>query len=70
MSRVTDLVARARTTLRELHEDESGPNTVEWVLLLIVGLMMVIAIFAFARWAVARYYDRASAMQDDPFVNN
>ena len=71
MSSGTDrVVLRARGFLRELHEDESGPNTVEWVLLVMVGLVLLVAIFAFARWAVTSWYDRATVVQDDPFVNN
>ena len=30
-----------------LHRDESGPNTVEWVLLIIVALLVLVAIYYF-----------------------
>ena len=29
------------------HRDESGPNTVEWVLLIIVALLVLVAIYLF-----------------------
>ena len=35
-----------------LHRDESGPNTVEWVLLIIVALLILVAIYIFVRKVV------------------
>jgi len=39
------MLERTRRFLKRLHEDESGPNTVEWVLLIVVGLVILIAIY-------------------------
>lgn len=33
--------------LRKLHDDEAGPNTVEWVLLIIVALLVLTGIYYF-----------------------
>lgn len=33
--------------LRQLDDDESGPNTVEWVLLIIVSLLVLCTIYYF-----------------------
>jgi flagellar biosynthesis/type III secretory pathway M-ring protein FliF/YscJ len=35
-----------------LHHDESGPNTVEWVLLIIVALLILVAIYVFVKKVV------------------
>ena len=35
-----------------LHRDESGPNTVEWVLLIIVALLILVAIYWFVKTVV------------------
>ena len=45
------MLQRARQFASRLHEDESGPNTVEWVLLIIVALVILIGIYAFVQWA-------------------
>lgn len=39
------MLERTRRFLKRFHEDESGPNTVEWVLLIVVGLVILIAIY-------------------------
>ena len=36
-----------RRLLRRLHKDESGPETVEWVLLLIVAMIVLSGIYVF-----------------------
>jgi Flp pilus assembly pilin Flp len=33
--------------LRRLHDDESAPNTVEWVLLIIVAMIVLAGIYVF-----------------------
>ena len=38
--------------LRSLHRDESAPNTVEWVLLVIVALIIMTAIYFIAQWVL------------------
>ena len=45
------MLQKARNFAKRLHEDESGPNTVEWVLLIIVALVILAAIYAFIQWA-------------------
>ena len=35
-----------------LHRNEEGPNTVEWVLLVIVGLIVLVGIYFIAQWAL------------------
>ena len=46
--------------LRRLDDDESGPNTVEWVLLVIVSLLVLCAIYYFV--------DRSKKEFDDATV--
>lgn len=41
------MLKRVRKFATRLHRDESGPNTVEWVLLIIVGLLILVAIYWF-----------------------
>lgn len=41
------MLQRVRRFAIRLHEDESGPNTVEWVLLIIVALVVLVAIYWF-----------------------
>ena len=45
------MLRRARKFATRLHQDESGPNTVEWVLLIIVALVVLVAIYLFVQWA-------------------
>lgn len=44
------MLQRVRRFAIELHEDESGPNTVEWILLIIVALVILVGIYAFVKW--------------------
>ncbi len=55
---------RAASFLRRLHKDESGPNTVEWVLLIVVALVVLIAIYAFIMWASDRMSEKAGEMDE------
>lgn len=55
---------RATGFLRRLHEDESGPNTVEWVLLIVVALVVLIAIYAFIMWASEGMSEKAKEMDE------
>ena len=48
------LLSQTKNFLRRLDEDESAPNTVEWVLLVIVALIILIAIWFIARWAMRK----------------
>ncbi len=51
-----------------LHEDETGPNTVEWVLLIIVALIILLLIFWFASWVYETFQAKAEDVQDDDFL--
>ncbi len=48
------LLSQTKNFLRRLDEDESAPNTVEWVLLVIVALIILVAIWFIARWAMQK----------------
>jgi hypothetical protein len=50
----------------DLHEDESGPNTVEWVLLIIVALVVLVGIYWFVNEYVFKTVDeKAKEMQEE-----
>lgn len=55
------MLQRARKFATRLHEDESGPNTVEWVLLIIVALVIMIGIYAFVQWAFGEVETQSEA---------
>lgn len=59
------MLQRARKFATRLHEDESGPNTVEWVLLIIVALVVLIGIYAFIQWAFGEVSDKAQDYEDN-----
>ena len=52
-----------------LHKDESGPNTVEWVLLIIVALIILLLIFWFAQFVYETFQTKAQEVQNDEFLN-
>lgn len=54
----------------DLHEDESGPNTVEWVLLIIIALILLVAIFLFAQFVINQFKQRQQSVEQDPFLQN
>jgi len=62
------MLERLRKFAIDLHEDESGPNTVEWVLLIIIALILLVAIFFFANWVIGEFKDRSKAVTEDPFM--
>lgn len=41
------MLNKTRSFFMDLHEDESGPTTVEWILLIVVAVVIIIAIFLF-----------------------
>jgi Flp pilus assembly pilin Flp len=49
---MSKLAKRTKNFFKRLHEDESGPNTVEWVLLVIVALIIMAAIYFIAQWVL------------------
>lgn len=61
------MLTRTREFVRELHEDESGPNTVEWILLVIVALLVLLAIFFMAQWAINKFNEKKGKVESDPF---
>ncbi len=64
------MLAPIRRLTTRLHEDESAPNTVEWVLLIIIGLIILVAIFIFAQFVIGEFNTRQQDVQDDPFLTN
>ncbi len=61
------MLNRTRNFFKELHEDESGPNTVEWILLVIVALLVLVAIFYMAQWAIDKFNDKKGAVEGNSF---
>lgn len=61
------MLKRTKQFFVDLHEDESGPNTVEWVLLIIVALLVLIAIFLMAQWAIDQFTAKQKKVESDPF---
>ena len=66
------MVERLKRFVRRLHEDESGPNTVEWVLLIIVALVVLAVIYFFVNWLIEQFGERAEQIEspgdpEDPF---
>lgn len=43
---------RPRNFFRKLHKDESGPGTVEWVMMVIVALIIMAVIYFIAQWVM------------------
>ncbi|GHS90907.1 hypothetical protein FACS1894139_05110 [Planctomycetales bacterium] len=47
-----ELTNKMRNFAKKLHDDESAPGTVEWVLLVIVALIVMVAIYYIAQWVL------------------
>jgi len=62
------MLQRARRFAVRLHKDESGPNTVEWVLLIIIALILLLAIFAFAKWVIDQFSTAESNVEGSDFI--
>jgi len=62
------MLRRTRNFAVRLHEDETGPNTVEWVLLIIVALIILVLIFWFTTWVYDQFESKAKSVQDDAFL--
>ena len=61
------VIKKAKQFVRELHEDETGPGTVEWMLLVTVALVVLVAIYYVAQWAITQTGDAAKQVEDgDP----
>jgi membrane-anchored protein YejM (alkaline phosphatase superfamily) len=63
------MLQRIRKFALELHEDETGPNTVEWVLLIIIALILLVVILLFAKWVIDKFKEKKEAVETDPFMN-
>ncbi len=57
------MLQKARQFAARLHEDESGPNTIEWVLLITVGLLVLIGIYYFVNFAMTNMNEEAEAFK-------
>ena len=49
---MSKLARRTKSFFKRLHEDETGPNTIEWVLLIIVALIVMAAIYYIVQWVL------------------
>jgi Flp pilus assembly pilin Flp len=58
------MLKKTRKFVARLHKDESGPNTVEWVLLIIVALVVLIGIYLFVQWAFGSLSDKKDEFND------
>ena len=63
------MLRKARKFAARLHEDESGPNTVEWILLIIVALVVLIGIYLFVQWAFTRLGEKKDAFEEGSDIN-
>ncbi len=58
------MLDRVRNFAVRLHEDETGPNTVEWVLLIIVALIVLVAIYFFVDVVLTKLKGDAEVIGD------
>lgn len=56
---------KTRQMLTRLHKDESGPNTVEWILLIIVALIVLLGIYFFAQYVSGQVSERREAAEGE-----
>ena len=61
---MSKLARRTKSFFKRLHEDETGPNTVEWVLLVIVALIIMTAIYFIAQWVLGGGASEADAVDE------
>ena len=52
-----------------LHRDETGPSTVEWVLLIIIALVVLVAIYAFIKFVMGKMDEGKDKVDDMEFEN-
>lgn len=58
------IVKKAKQFFGRLHEDETGPGTVEWMLLVTVALVVLVAIYYVAQWAINQTGEAAKAVEE------
>ncbi len=63
------MLRRARKFAARLHQDESGPNTVEWILLIIVALVVLVGIYLFVQWAFDSLSEKKDAFEEGSDVD-
>jgi Flp pilus assembly pilin Flp len=61
------MLTKVRRFALRLHKDESGPNTVEWVLLIIVALIVLVAIYAFVQMVMDKMDEGKTKVEDMDF---
>jgi Flp pilus assembly pilin Flp len=61
---------RLRHLFRDLHRDESGPNTVEWVLLIIVALIVLVVIYYIVNLIIDKFKSSSSEVLDTEIQPN
>lgn len=54
---------KPRKLLKDLHNDESGPGTVEWVMMVIVALIIMAVIYFIAQWVMEGGAKEASVVE-------
>ena len=64
------MLQRVRRFAVKLHKDESGPNTVEWILLIIVALILLVFIHWFVHWVTTQFTTQVDAVKADPFLKD
>lgn len=57
------MIDRMKQFAIRLHKDETGPNTVEWILLIIIALVILIAVYFFADYALERFNTRSDELK-------
>ena len=59
------MMERIKKFAIELHEDESGPNTVEWVLLIRIALIILAVLIELVAWAINKMNEKAQNINED-----
>ena len=63
------MLRRVREFAARLHKDETGPNTVEWILLIIVALVILAGIYLFVKWAFGSLEEKKDAFEEGSDVD-
>jgi|GEM_PF-4448971 len=61
---MSKLARRTKNFFKRLHADETGPNTVEWVLLVIVALIVMAAIYYIVQWVLGSGAQEGGTVDD------